>query len=361
MKLYSSICCTICFLTISEFIPFDTIITKAELERSQNSLRLKGRDICSLDNDNQPCRKPSRGSEVLTIINPPGGTLFEAPTTIVWSAFNVPDEVEYRVTLESIENDTVLWTDRFSSTEVTYPSDTVLEPGGYYKLIVELIIDGDNSSPEEVRFEIIDDTTKQEIENKIQEIESRNLAPDQEVLAIAELYQEPQYELIQPAIEVLNNAINNNIETVEIYLMLGDIYFIEMNAYTLAENAYRNAINLADRQNNYFLTAEAQAFLGQVLDRRASTVLETEREPIIQEALTFFESAYSNYIIANDRGKAAQAAEFLGEIYKSINNYEQALYWYRKAEESYRSTQHSEPLQRVEQELSDIESSIQTP
>lgn len=312
-------------------------------ETYQDTFLLTKRRLCPEDR-RQGCRKPSRSSKSITIISPPGGNLLEMPSLFSWYAPNFPDGQEFTVTLKL--SGAIVWQPPGTlSTELEY-SGEALGVDKYYELMIEA---GEQYSAN-VGFKILDDATRQEVRDRVRGIKNKDFSLDQEVLEIARLYQEPQYNLVDSAIKELRIAVDNNIRTPEIYLMLGEIYEEKVEAYILAEEAYRNALNLAENRDDPLLRAEAQISIGKVLTLSGAK----EQEARWQEGLVLLESAYDNYLSVNELGKAAEVAEFLGETYQELENRDEAVRWYQRAEEGYGGLgqEYWESLQRVKEALS---------
>lgn len=288
----------------------------------------------------------------ITIMSPPdGGNLLETKPVFSWLAPNLSDVQEYTVTLE-LSGEIVWQSQVTSSTQLEYPeNEEPLEFAKYYTLTVKTR-NRERSESESVGFKILDEATIQEVQNQIQTIKNKNFSPDREVLEIARLYQEPQYNLLDAAVRELNKAVDNNVKTAEIHLMLGELYEFEVKAYSFAENSYRNALNLAENQGNLTLKAKAQESLGKVLT--LSPTREQEAEAMQQEGLKFLESAYHDYQAVNEQEQAALVAEWLGETYKFLDNRDEAIHWYRLAKEGYQTLRHDR-LETVEEELRKLE------
>lgn len=208
---------------------------------------------------------PHRGDIAWTegipyIISPRRTALLNKQPTLRWNA--VPGAKSYTV---SVEGDNVNWTKQVSETQLVYPSEQPLQPGGRYLLTI--VADTGATSVQEpvkpggLNFSLLDATQSQQIQAQIQQISQQKWTEQAKALALANLYTENG--LIADGIAILEKLVNNGTQTAPIYRSLGDLYFKYLLLLPQAATYYSKAVELANPEDIQERTA-AQASLQQI-------------------------------------------------------------------------------------------------
>lgn len=250
---------------------------------------------------NSPCRLPRRsGLTDIRIITPPRGSLLNPQPTLSWTP--LADTQEYTVRLLR-SGETVWELPNVRDTEIPYPANqSPLTPGINYELMVEA--DGKVGKS---MFRLMTPSQAELVMAKVQEIRQQNLNEDEMALQLAEVYE--NYDLMTLAIQTLTEAIDKNIQNLEVYHSLGNLYN-QLELPNLAERIYQESLDLAKSRQDIAGIARAQIGLSRAF-------VAQEKLPQAVEVLT---AAYSNYQQLNNAELTPQVAQFLGEVYEMDNN-----------------------------------------
>lgn len=263
------------------------------------------------------CYPSDRGSKPeIKITNPLGGALLPDHNQLILSWSNVEGATEYNVRLEKYGQ--TVWDVTVSQTEIVYPEDKPpLEPGNQYDLIVEPIGDIKDIKPGRKTFRVL---TQEDANNIREQEEAISAISDEERrLNLGELYQD--YQLFTNAIATLKEGLQKNPQSVALNQMLGDIYW-KAELPELAKSPYEQALRFANSPNQ-----KADAHIGlarvNIADENWS------------EAIDHLKAARENYKSINDPGSAAQLAQFIGEVYQSSQDINNAIISYGTAKKEY--------------------------
>ncbi|NJO65213.1 MAG: tetratricopeptide repeat protein, partial [Richelia sp. RM2_1_2] len=246
------------------------------------------------------CREVSRRDNFYIIS--PVGTLLSNRPKLAWTT--VTGATSYIVRLQG--SGRTLWELEVNNTEISYPENQpALEPGLAYDLIVKAM--GEEEKVTQTRFIILTTQQAQKLKSEIDNIRNQNLTPQETAFKIAELYED-------------NNLIAE------------------------AENNYQQALKLAKNQNDI----DGQAWI-QVKLARINLTLDNPDQAII-----LLKAAYANYSTSKNLQFSSQVAQFLGEVYSSLEQKAEAIRWYQQAKTEYQAIKDQKRLQWVEKELSEL-------
>ncbi|MBV6625808.1 MAG: tetratricopeptide repeat protein [Rivularia sp. (in: Bacteria)] len=244
------------------------------------------------------CREVSR-SDSFYIISPVGTLLDSNLPKFSWT--NIPKATSYIVRLSSSEG--TLWQAETTNTEITYPENQpALQAGKAYDLTVKAI--GAEERETETRFIILTPQEAQKVNSEVVNIRKQNLAPEDTALKIAELYEK-------------NNLIS------------------------LAEKNYQQALNIAESKGDLNGQAWARVKLA-----RINLALDNYKKAII-----LLKTAHVNYEALNNKELSSQVAQFLGEVYDSLNEKQKSITWYQRAKTGYQQLNDKKRLEWVERQL----------
>lgn len=246
------------------------------------------------------CREVPRGDSFY-IISPVGTLLDSNLPKFSWTSMS--KATSYIVRLSSSEG--TLWQSETTNTEISYPpNQPALKPGKAYDLIVKAIGAEEAETETETRFIILTPQEAQKVNSEVVNIRKQNLAPQDTALKIAELYE-------------------------------------KNNLTTLAENNYQQALNIAESANDLNGQAWARVKLA-----RVNLALDNQKK-----ATGLLKTAYVNYETSNNKELSSQVAQFLGEIYDSLNEKQKSIAWYQKAKAGYQQLNDKKRLEWVEKRL----------
>ena len=197
------------------------------------------------------------------IIRPRRTALLDPKPTLLWNP--VLGSTRYVVSVR--DRDRTIWQGETSESQLVYPGNPPLEPGGEYTLTVESD-KGASSRDEELSEELLDELkfwilapeAAERVRAEVEEAQ-RERTGDAETLAVARTYM--QYELRAEAIALLDAAVERESQTTEIYLTLADLY-VETDLGSYAESFYQEAIEMAQKAGEAEQKARAAASLGRV-------------------------------------------------------------------------------------------------
>ncbi|NET58267.1 MAG: hypothetical protein F6K47_19550 [Symploca sp. SIO2E6] len=199
-------------------------------------------------------------SAIPYIISPRRTKLLNAQPRLRWN--RVSGATNYTV---SIKGEGVDWKTQVKDTQIVYPGEQPLQPGGQYLLIVRA--DTGTSSVEEpiipggLGFSLLEATEAQVVESQAAAIAQEPWTEEAKTLALAHLYLKEG--LTVEAVEMLEDLVNRGIKTAPIYNRIGEIYGNFLALATQAKNYYTQAVEVAD-SNDIEEQTVAQDRLGQI-------------------------------------------------------------------------------------------------
>ena len=227
------------------------------------------KEICpqrSRRSSRRPVFRPRPANRDLPyIISPRATFLLSNKPTLRWNG--ATGASRFSVTIRGKDLD---WTQEFSQEkvcqkgicEVPYPGNSPLQPGVWYKLIIEA--DTNRSSAEDTTkglgFKLIDTEAAAEIKAIKQGLAEEDISEETKTLFLASRYEE--YNLKAEAIEMLE-ALPQEKKIAQIYRWLGDLYQ-QTGLILEAEVQYLQAVNLAEGSENLAELAAAKMGLAEV-------------------------------------------------------------------------------------------------
>lgn len=127
---------------------------------------------------------------------------------------------------------------------IDYPFTEALQPGGRYKLVVEArtLSTEKRVLPGESRFRLLSQEEARQVEAEALSIRNNaNLSNDEKALKIAEIYEKK--DLIDAAIKILKDVVQNNSKAAQVYRTLGRLYW-QQGLLNLAQPQYKKAVEL---------------------------------------------------------------------------------------------------------------------
>ncbi|MEQ9483314.1 tetratricopeptide repeat protein [Coleofasciculus sp. F4-SAH-05] len=194
------------------------------------------------------------------IISPRRTAIITDKPLLRWNS--IPQAQHYTVTLEG---EGIEWTTQVSDTQILYPGEPPLQPGGDYLLIIEA--DTGESSLDEpplpggLNFSRLDAQQAQQIRTQAAQISQQPWNPTAKALALATLYS--KHQLHTQAIATLDSLIADGVESAAIYRKIGDRYFYHLALLPQAKPYYKKAIELA-QPNDIEEKTHAQYHLGRI-------------------------------------------------------------------------------------------------
>ncbi len=211
----------------------------------------------------------------------------------------LPDANNYTVILEG---EGIQWTTQVSDTQITYPGEPPLQPGGDYLLIIEA--DTGESSLDEsplpggLNFSRLDTQQSQQIRTQAAQISQQPWNQTAKALALATLYS--KHKLHAQAIASLESLIADGVESAAIYSKIGDRYL-----------------------NYLILPIQAKPYYKKAIELSHTTDIE--------------EKTHAQY--------------HLGRIEAALGNPNQAKHWFTLALQGYQTLGYSQQIQEIEQHL----------
>ncbi|MEQ8383718.1 MAG: hypothetical protein RH949_15290 [Coleofasciculus sp. A1-SPW-01] len=173
------------------------------------------------------------------IIAPRKTSIVDTRPTLQWNA--VPGVSDYQV---EVVGPQLYWTISTRETSIKYSGETPLQPGSHYWLVVKTE-SGESSLSEGVfGFTVLSESEKAEILLAREDLQQKQLGEIAEVVALADLYQ--SNNLKGAAINQLEAAIRDEIESVAIYRLLGKVYQ-QVGLNRLAKDRYLKGLELAEQ------------------------------------------------------------------------------------------------------------------
>ncbi|MBP0000818.1 MAG: fibronectin type III domain-containing protein [Cyanobacteria bacterium SID2] len=216
-------------------------------------------NACQSDPNTSDCsddavRCPHRGDEIAAsnsatpyIIAPRRTNLLDDRPTLRWNP--VPGATRYTVRLR--EDGLEIWRGEATSAQIEYPEDAPsLQPGAEYLLVVRSDtgqLSLEPAIPGGFGFRILDTELAERVRWKRGEIEVKPWNSTAKTLAIARLYQ--RYGLISEAVAMLENTIENGVESAALYGYLGQLYWDYLALESLAIDRYCQALKLANPED----------------------------------------------------------------------------------------------------------------
>ncbi|MEQ8996113.1 MAG: tetratricopeptide repeat protein [Coleofasciculus sp. B1-GNL1-01] len=231
------------------------------------------------------------------IITPRRTAILTDKPLLHWNG--LPDANSYTVTLEG---DGIEWTTQVSDTQITYPGEPPLQPGGDYLLIIEA--DTGESSLDEsplpggLNFSRLDEQQAQQIRTQATQITQQPWNQTAKALALATLYS--KHQLHTQAIASLESLIADGVESAAIYRKIGDRYFYHLALPPQAKPYYKKAIELSH---------------------------------------------------TTDIEEKTHAQYHLGRIETALGNHDEAMHWFTLALQGYQTLGYSEQIQNLEHQL----------
>jgi len=237
-----------------------TLLVEGSGENQLNGCASPEEAQCTPGTYKCPYRKPIslNDSSIPYIISPRRTNLLNDKPTLRWNS--VAGATSYTV---SITGEGVNWKTQVSDTQIVYPGEQPLQPGGYYLLIVTAdtgasSIDDKNQG---LGFSLLEATQAQQVRSQAQEIAQQPWIEQAKTLALVNLYLDNG--LTFEAVEMLENLVNSGVETAPIYNSIGKLYLNFLALVPEAKPYYAKAVELAD-SNDIEEQAAAQEGLGQV-------------------------------------------------------------------------------------------------
>jgi len=231
------------------------------------------------------------------IITPRRTAILTDKPLLRWNG--IPEARHYTVTLEG---EGIQWTTQISDTQITYPGEPPLQPGGDYLLIIEA--DTGESSLDEsplpggLNFSRLDAQQSQQIDTQATEISQQPWNQTAKALALATLYS--KHQLHTQAIATLDSLIANGVESAAIYRKIGDRYFYHLALPLQAKPYYTKAIELTQ---------------------------------------------------PTDIEEKTHAQYHLGRIEAALGNHEEAKHWFTLALQGYQTLGYTQKIEELEQHL----------
>lgn len=273
---------------------------------NQNVQRIKSNSSSAVRIICDPmCREYGR-PDAFKIISPVG-TIFADDKTIKLAWTPVEKVQKYIVSLRSSQG--TIWSMEVDSNknEILYPQNRPpLQTGKKYNLAVKAV--GEENKETEVGFLTLSKERTDKLKAEINKIRSQNILPQEKLIMIAELYEKERL-------------------------------------ISQADKSYQQALQVAKDRNDINNLAWVRVKL-------ARMHLSVNNK---KEALSLLKASHVNYNTLNNQKLSSQVAQFIGEIYSSINEQEQkAIRWYKIAKSGYESLNDKERLEVVERELNKL-------
>lgn len=295
-KLFNYLVLTLAASCVNFTVLNNKAIALNQISQNPTQTLLARRIICTPDSG---CREVTRGDSFY-IISPVGALLNSNVPKFSWSS--IEDTTSYIVRLKSSEG--TLWQSETEKTEIAYPENQpALKPGKAYDLTVKAI--GAQETETETRFIILTPQEAQQVNSEVANIRKQNLAPQDTALKIAELYE-------------------------------------KNNLTSLAEKNYQQALNIAESKGDLNGQAWARVKLARVY-------LAVDNH---KKAISLLKTAYVNYETLKNKELSSQVAQFLGEVYDSLDEKQKSITWYQQAKTGYQQLNLKKRLQWVEKQLS---------
>jgi hypothetical protein len=229
------------------------------------------------------------------IISPRKTSIVDTRPTLRWNA--VPGVSDYQVEVVGAE---LYWTISTRETSIKYSGETPLQPGSHYWLVVKTE-SGESSLSEGVfGFTVLSESEEAEILLARDDLQQKQLSEMAEVVALADLYQ--SNNLKRAAINQLEAAISDEIESVAIYRLLGKVYQ-QVGLNRLAKDRYLKGLELAEQAEDI------------------------ESQALIQGSLALIN------VILDEPEEGRQQLEMSQRLYQELGDTEKA----RKIEEQFRN------------------------
>ncbi len=263
--------------------------------------------ICPQRPKKHPTRpiRPGRGNRYIPYIISPRATFLLTDKPILrWNRATGANR--FRVT---VRNGNLNWVAVFSREEacqrgiceVVYPGNPPLQPGVWYKLVVEA--DTNRSSEEDTTkglgFKLIEAKEAGEIQAMQIRLERQEVSEETKALFLANRYAESN--LIAEAIEILA-ALPREKKITQVYRLLGDLYR-QIGLILEAEEQYIEAVKLGGGRENLAELAAAKEGLGEVNYARSQ----------IEEGISLLEEAQEIYEELGDIQRVEKLNERLEE------------------------------------------------
>ncbi|NES24659.1 MAG: hypothetical protein F6K41_38555 [Symploca sp. SIO3E6] len=231
-------------------------------------------------------------SSIPYIISPRRTKLLNAQPRLRWN--RVPGATSYTV---SLKGEGVDWKTQVSDTQIVYPGEQPLQPGGYYLLIVRADT-GASSTDEPVipgglGFNVLKATHTQSVQSQAQEIAQQPWTEQAKTLALVNLYLDKG--LTVEAVEMLEDLVNSGVETAPIYNSIGKLYLNFLALAPQAKTYYAKAVELVDSNDIEEQTA-AQEGLGKIEAQFGNN----------QEAIRLLTMARDGYEMLGDTERVSQ-------------------------------------------------------
>jgi len=192
-------------------------------------------------------------SGVPYIIAPRKTSILDNQPTLRWNA--VPGVSGYQV---EVVGAGLYWKTSTRETSIKYSGETPLQPGSHYWLVVKAE-SGESSLSEGVfGFTVLSESEEAEIFLARDDLQQKQLSEMAEVIALADLYQSNR--LKGAAINQLEAAISDQIESVAIYQLLGKVYQ-QVGLNRLAKDRYLQGLELAEQAEDIESQAAIQGSL----------------------------------------------------------------------------------------------------
>jgi predicted negative regulator of RcsB-dependent stress response len=249
-------------------------------------------------------RGQTRGQNALTpyIISPRNTDLLSDRPLLKWNP--VTGATRYQVKLQGGGLD---WQTETNETQVLYGGQEPLKLGVKYLLIVTTTTDKEASSKKEVgadlMFGLMTTEKAKVVKEEATNLKKQGLSPEAETLALAYLYE--GNNLKAEAIALLQPLSQQKSQNRVVYSLLGDL-LLQTNLNQQAQQAYEQALALAQKSGDQEGEAEAQSGLGE-----ASFGLGKK-----EEALSWLKKAQASYGALGDESQAQVLAQRIEKIQK---------------------------------------------
>ena len=216
-----------------------------------------GQPVIQLPNGINPhVRSPRLTEETLRdlpyLISPRETYILTERPLLRWNA--VPGVTNYTVKIDGVN-----WQTQTNKTEIIYPGEPPLQEGWRYRVTIETDNGISSTSEAKVGFKLLDSQTRNKVLETVEIIKQQSLSSEEKGLILANLYR--GYGLYIDAVNVLEELINQESQSVFLYQLLGDTY-LDMKLPQLSLQPYQNGLILATKTDNLIVKSAIEKGLG---------------------------------------------------------------------------------------------------
>lgn len=187
-----------------------------------------------------------------------------ADPTLRWPS--ITGASQYQVQLSQANQ--ILWQQTVTGTQIHYEGPP-LQPGATYQLLVTAVGQA-TESPYRLSLAHLDDTQAQAVQAAIAQIQTQNLSPESQAIALSTIYQEAgksvdpnQPGLVLDAIATLEPLVTAGNQTSYVHRSLGDLY-LQIRLLDLAIDHYQATLRLSQATPDQENQAAAQIGLANI-------------------------------------------------------------------------------------------------